>query len=229
MIDPIEHRHFKTQLNSQLARIAKAVANPHRLEILDLLAQGERHVEDVAAETGLTLANASQHLQGLRQAHLVAARKEGLRVYYRLATPAVYSLLQIIREVAESQLAELDRLVETFLHRREMLEPMTLAELQARLDDPELVLLDVRPALEYEQGHIPGARSIPVAELAEHLSELTPEKQIVAYCRGPYCVFADEAVEILLDHGYQAQRVREGYPDWHVAGLPVETGPGLGG
>lgn len=224
-----QHRLYKNELNGQFARIAKAVANGHRLEILDVLAQGERHVEEIAAETGLSIANASQHLQGLREAHLVMARKEGLRVYYRLATPAVYRLLQVIREVAESQLAELDRLVDTFLHQRETLEPVTMQELQARLDDPELLVLDVRPTLEYAQGHLPGAHSIPMSELAARLSEITPGKNIVAYCRGPYCVFADEAVEFLASEGFSARRLREGYPDWQAAGFPVELGAITGG
>jgi rhodanese-related sulfurtransferase/DNA-binding transcriptional ArsR family regulator len=229
IMDSKQHRLYKNELNSQFARIAKAVANPHRLEILDVLAQGERHVEEIAAETGLSIANASQHLQGLREAHLVTARKEGLRVYYRLAAPAVYRLLQVIREVAESQLAELDRLVDTFLHRRESLEPVTMQELQARLEDPALLVLDVRPSLEYEQGHLPGAHSVPVSELAARLSEIAPSKAIVAYCRGPYCVFADEAVELLVSQGYSARRLREGYPDWQAAGLPVELGAISGG
>jgi rhodanese-related sulfurtransferase/DNA-binding transcriptional ArsR family regulator len=228
-MDSKQHRLYKNELNSQFARIAKAVANPHRLEILDVLAQGERHVEEIAAETSLSIANASQHLQGLREAHLVMARKEGLRVYYRLATPAVYRLLQVIREVAESQLAELDRLVNTFLHHREALQPMTIQELQARLDDPELIVLDVRPTLEYAQGHLPGAHSIPVSELAARLSEITPGKAIVAYCRGPYCVFADEAVAYLASQGYPARRLREGYPDWQAAGFPIELEAVSGG
>jgi len=219
----MDHRAFKSQVNEQLARIAKAIANPHRLELVDLLAQGERSVEELAKEANLSVANASQHLQALRDTHIVATRKEGLRVYYRLADPAVFRLVQIIREIAERQLAEVERIVNTFLADRKSMEPVTLNELLARLREPDLVILDVRPALEYAQGHIAGARSIPVDELQTRLNELSPKQEIVAYCRGPYCVFADEAVEILVANGYQARRLNEGYPDWKLANLPTQT------
>jgi len=219
----MDHRAFKSQVNEQFARIAKAIANTHRMEIVDVLAQGERSVEDLAHEVDLTIANASQHLQALREAHLVASRREGLHIYYRLADPTVFRLVQIIREVAERQLAEVEQIVGTFLTDRKSMESMTLNELLARLHEPELVILDVRPVLEYAQGHIPGARSIPIDELKMRLNELSPEQEIVAYCRGPYCVFADEAVETLVAHGYQARRIREGYPDWKLANLPTET------
>jgi rhodanese-related sulfurtransferase len=219
----MDHRTFKTQVNEQFARVAKAIANPHRLELVDLLAQGERSVEELANEADLSIANTSQHLQALRDAHIVATRKEGLRVYYRLANPQIFRLVQIIREIAEQQLAEVDRIVKSFLADRKSLEPITLNELVARLDEPGLIILDVRPALEYAQGHIPGARSIPVDELTVRLNELTPDQEIVAYCRGPYCVFADEAVEILTDHGYRVRRMQEGFPDWKLANLPTET------
>ena len=219
----MDHRTFKSEVNEQFARIAKAIANAHRLEIVDVLAQGERSVEDLAHEVHLTVANASQHLQALREAHLVTARREGLHIYYRLADPAVFRLIQILREVAEHQLAEVERIVNTFLTDRKTMEPLTLNALHARLREPELVILDVRPALEYAQGHIAGARSIPVDELKARLSELSPSQEIIAYCRGPYCVFADEAVEILNADGYQARRMHEGYPDWKLANLPTET------
>jgi rhodanese-related sulfurtransferase/DNA-binding transcriptional ArsR family regulator len=212
----MDHRTFKSEMNEQFARIAKAIANAHRLEIVDVLAQGERSVEDLAKETALSVANASQHLQALREAHLVVPRRDGLHIYYRLADPAVFRLVQVIREVAERQLAEVERIVNTFLTDRQSLEPLTLKELHARLHEPELVILDVRPALEYAQGHIPGARSIPVDELRARLSELSPTQEIIAYCRGPYCVFADEAVEILVENGYRARRLHEGYPDWKL-------------
>lgn len=219
----MDHRTFKSELNEQFARIAKALANAHRLEIVDVLAQGERSVEGLAKETALSVANASQHLQALREVHLVTSRREGQHIYYRLADPGVFRLVQVIREIAERQLAEIERLVNMFLTDRKSLEPLTLNELYARLHEPELVILDVRPALEYTQGHIPGAKSIPVDELKARLSELSPTQEIVAYCRGPYCVFADEAVEILIENGYQARRLREGYPDWQLANLPIET------
>jgi rhodanese-related sulfurtransferase/DNA-binding transcriptional ArsR family regulator len=218
----MDHRTFKTEINEQFARIAKALANSHRLELVDLLAQGERSVEELAKETALSIANASQHLQALRQAHLVIGRKEGLRVYYRLSDPAVYRLVQVIRELAERQLAEVERIVNTYLTERKAMEPITLNELLARLHEPGLVILDVRPALEYAQGHIAGARSIPIDELESRLNELPREQEIVAYCRGAYCVFADEAVELLAAHGYQARRMQQGYPDWQLADLPTE-------
>ncbi len=219
----MDHRTFKTEINGQFARIAKAIANPHRLEMVDVLAQGERSVEELAQETALSVANASQHLQALRQAHLVTARKDGLRVYYRLSDPAVYRLVQVIRELAEQQLAEVERIVNTYLTERKAMEPVTLNELLARLREPGLVLLDVRPSLEYAQGHIAGARSIPIDELESRLNELPQEQEIVAYCRGAYCVFADEAVELLTAHGYQARRMQQGYPDWALAQLPIEV------
>lgn len=219
----MDHRAFKTEINEQFARIAKAIANPHRLELVDLLAQGERSVEELANEAALSIANASQHLQALREAHLIIARKQGLRVYYRLADPTVYQLVQLIRQIAERQLAEVERIIDTYLTERKVLEPVTLNELMSRLREPGLIVLDVRPALEYTQGHIAGARSIPIDELQQRLHELPSDQEIVAYCRGAYCVFADEAVQLLLSHGYQARRMRQGYPDWKLAELPTET------
>ncbi len=218
----MDHREFKTRINEQFARIAKAVATPNRIEILDLLAQGERSVEELAQESRLTPANTSQHLQALREVHLVTSRKEGLHVFYRLTNPEVFRLIQVIREIAANQLAEVDRLVDTYLNNRKTLEGVTLNELMARLHDPSVVVLDVRPTLEYEQGHILGARSIPVNELPTRLQEFSPEQEIVAYCRGPYCVFADEAVEFLTQQGYQVRRLQQGYPEWVLAQLPIE-------
>ncbi len=218
----MDHREFKTEVNEQFARIAKALANPHRLELVDVLAQGERSVEELARETALSIANASQHLQALRDAHLIIARKEGLRVYYRLSDPDVFRLIQIIREIAERQLAEVGRIVDTYLTERASMEPVTLGELLSRLHEPGVIVLDVRPALEYAQGHIAGARSIPIDELESRLHELPPEQEIIAYCRGTYCVFADEAVELLTRRGYRARRLQPGYPDWALAQLPTE-------
>jgi DNA-binding transcriptional ArsR family regulator/rhodanese-related sulfurtransferase len=219
----MDHRAFKTEINEQFARITKAIANPHRLELVDLLAQGERSVEELAKETALSVANASQHLQALREAHLITARKEGLRVYYRLADPTVFPLVQIIRQIAERQLAEVERIVNTYLTERKAMEPVTLNELMTRLREPGLVILDVRPTLEYAQGHIAGARSIPIDELQQRLHELPQDQEIVAYCRGTYCVFADEAVELLTAEGYQVRRMQLGYPDWVLAQLPIEA------
>jgi rhodanese-related sulfurtransferase len=215
-------RAFKSSLYSQFARIGKAFASPARLELLDLLAQGERSVEELAQEAALSMANASAHLQALARAQLVASRKVGLRVYYRLADPSVFRLWVALREVGEQQLAEIDRLVASYFQDRQIFQPFSREELAQRLTEGETIVLDVRPLLEYRQGHIAGARSIPVDELEQCLAELAPHRQIVAYCRGPYCVFADEAVTMLRAHGFTAQRYTEGYPDWAEAGFPIE-------
>lgn len=227
-LDHTAHRAFKAQLYEQFARLAKALANPHRLELIDILAQGERTVEDLATETALSVANASQHLQVLRAARLVEARREGLYAYYRLADENVFRVWQALRALGEARLAEIDRVVQTFLGNRDQLQPVSAGELLARLQTGDVTLLDVRPADEYRAGHIAGARSIPVAELEPHLDELPRDQEIIAYCRGPYCVFADEAVALLRARGYQARRLTEGLPDWRVAGLPVSTGEGEG-
>jgi rhodanese-related sulfurtransferase len=219
-----EKRAFKDQLYEQFARIGKALANPHRLELLEVLAQCERTVEALAEETGLTVANASQHLQVLRAAHLVEVRREGVSMYYRLADDCVFTLWHAMRTVGEAQLAEIDRVVETYLHDRQHWQPLTAQELLSRLNDEQVVVLDVRPAEEYLAGHLPHARSLPVTELEARLAELPTNTEIVAYCRGPYCVFADEAVALLRQHGYHASRLYEGLPDWHLLGLPIEVG-----
>ena len=218
-----EKRAFKDQLYEQFARISKALANPHRLELLEVLAQCERTVEALAEETGLTVANASQHLQVLRAAHLVEVRREGVSMYYRLADESVFRMWQALRTVGEAQLAEIDRVVQTFLQDRSELQPIVAHELLQLLHDDQVVLLDVRPAKEYEASHLPQARSIPVAELEARLTELPVDREIVAYCRGPYCVFADEAVALLRARGYQARRLAEGLPDWRALGLPLEA------
>jgi DNA-binding transcriptional ArsR family regulator len=221
----VEKREFKDRLYEQFARIGQALASPRRLELLDLLAQGERSVEELAAESSLSVANASQHLRALYQAELVATRREGNRVLYRLAGPQVFALWQSVRTTAEAQLAEIDRVTAMFLSRREEMEAIGPDELLRRLETGEVTLLDVRPGLEYEQGHISGARSIPVDELEEHIAELPGDGLVVAYCRGPYCVYADEAVELLTARGQRAARLSSGYPEWAAAGLPTRTGP----
>ena len=219
-----DKRAFKDQLYEQFARIGKALANPHRLELLEVLAQCERTVEALAEETSMTIANASQHLQVLRAAHLVEVRREGVSMYYRLADDRVFTLWHALRTVGEAQLAEIDRVVETYLHDRQNWQPLTAQELLSRLNDEQMIVLDVRPAEEYFAGHLPHARSLPVTELEARLAELPPNTEIVAYCRGPYCVFADEAVALLRQHGYHVSRLHEGLPDWHLLGLPIETG-----
>ena len=217
----MSHREFKDQLYAQFARISKALASPQRLELLDLLAQGERTVEDLAREAALSVANASQHLKVLRQAQLVKTRRDGLYVYCRLADPAVYDLWRSLRTVGERQLSEIDRLVDVYMRQPHHLEPISREVLATRMALGEVVVVDVRPVSEYRQGHIAQARSIPVDELEARLSELPATREIVAYCRGPYCLFADEAVDILSAHGFTATRYIEGYPEWAAAGLPT--------
>jgi rhodanese-related sulfurtransferase len=227
----VEKREFKDRLYGQFARIGQALASAHRLELIDLLAQGERSVEELAAESSLSIANASQHLRALHQAEMVATRRQGNRVLYRLAGPQVFTLWQSLRTTAEVQLAEIDRVTTMFLRHREAMEAVGPDELLRRLDAGEVTLLDVRPSVEYEQGHIPGARSIPVDELESRISQLPDEAVVVAYCRGPYCIYADEAVELLTAHGLRAARLEGGYPEWAAAGLPTEIGtkPETGG
>ena len=225
----VTHREFKDRLYGQLARLGKALSNPHRIEILELLAQGERTVDSLAAEIGLSVANTSQHLQVLRQSALVDSRKAGLFVHYRLADPDVFELSKVIRSVAERRLAELDRLVHEHFGNRADAEPVQMDELLKRARSKQVVVLDTRPAGEYIAGHIPGALSIPVDDLQRRLKELTRGKEYVAYCRGPYCIYADRAVEILRASGRRARRLGQGFPDWRSAGYPVSQGsePGL--
>jgi rhodanese-related sulfurtransferase len=215
-------REAKTALFDEFARAAKALASGRRLELVDVLANGERTVEALAGEVGLSVANTSQHLKILRQAGLVASRREGTSVHYRLAGPGVFELWRTLRSLAASQLAEVDRLAAAYLGARDQLEPMTREELARRLEDgDELVVLDVRPAAEHAAGHLPGAVSIPVGELRRRLAELPGDREIVAYCRGPYCAFAHEAVAVLREAGFSARRLNDGLPEWQAAGLAV--------
>lgn len=217
-------RAFKDQNYQQLARITKALASPQRLELVDLLAQGERSVEELAREADRSIANASQHLQVLRAARLVEARREGRFVYYRLADDGVFRLWQAVRDLGEVRLAEIKALAHDFLRDRDILEPIGAAELLERLRQGQASVLDVRPEEEYRAGHIPGARSVPLRELKARLQEIPPDKEVIAYCRGPNCVLAMEAVAQLRAHGFKARRYAEGLPDWRAAGLPVEAG-----
>jgi rhodanese-related sulfurtransferase len=217
------HREFKDRLFEQFARIGKALASPKRLEILDLLAQGERTVEEIARETAMPVANASQHLQALKGVRMVESRREGLYAYYRLSDEDVFRTWQAVRALGEKRLADIDRVVETYLEDRGALEVVNATALMERLSDGSAVVLDVRPKEEYRAGHIPGALSVPVDALEAALQTLPKDKEIVAYCRGPYCVFSDEAVAFLGSRGYRARRLAEGLPDWRAAGRPVET------
>ena len=222
------HRDFKDRLYGQFARIGKALASPHRLELLELLAQGERTVDSLAGEVGLSLANTSQHLQALRQAALVESRKAGLFVFYRLAAPEVFELSRVLRTVAEARLAELEQLVRAHFADRGDAEGVSMRELLKRARSKNVVILDTRPAGEYLAGHIPGAISVPVDELKQRLQRLTKGKEYVAYCRGPYCVYADRAVEMLRAHGRRARRLTEGFPEWQAEGLPIARGESPG-
>jgi len=214
-------RQFKDELYEQFARIGKALSNPHRLEIVELLAQGARTVEDLAREANLPIANASQHLQVLRAAQLVDVHRVGLYAYYRLSDERVFRVWQALRDLGELQLAEINHLVQNFLQDRSSLRSIGATELRQRIKAGDVVILDVRPELEYQSGHIPEARSIPVDELEARLDELPRDQEIIAYCRGPYCVFADEAVTLLQKRGYRARRLTEGLPDWQALNLPV--------
>ncbi len=215
--------HFKHDLFSQFARVAKAMSNGYRLELLEFLAQGERSVEALSRMSGLTVANTSQHLQQLRQAGLVANRKQGHKVYYRLSGLDVVALLGSLRDVAERRVADVDRLVDDFLTVKDSLEPVPASELLDRAREGLVTVLDVRPTEEYAAGHLPGAINIPLDELEKHLNQLNPEHEIVAYCRGPHCVLAFDAVARLRAEGMTARRLDGGLPEWKLEGFPVES------
>lgn len=217
-----KQNNFKQDLFTQFARVGKALGNGNRLELLEFIAQGERSVDQLAKVSGLSVANTSQHLQQLRQAGLVMAHKEGLKVFYRLSGDDVISLFDALRVVAERHVADVERLVSSYLTVKDSLEPIPREELLTRVRDGLVTVLDVRPPEEYAAGHVPGAINIPLAELEQHLSELDADHEIVAYCRGPHCVLAFEAVACLRDKGLKARRLQDGYPEWKQAGLPVE-------
>lgn len=219
-------REFKGRLFGEFARLGKALASPHRLHLIEVLAQGERTVEDLVADTGLPVATVSQHLQILRSARMVSVRRQGLYAHYALADPLVFGAWQALRELGQARLTEVDAVVAEYLGQRDEMEAVTAAELKRRLRDGDVFVLDVRPRPEFEAGHIAGARSVPVEELGRRLRDIPRDADVVAYCRGPYCVFADEAVAALRAKGYQAKRLTEGFPDWQARGFPVEVGAG---
>jgi rhodanese-related sulfurtransferase/DNA-binding transcriptional ArsR family regulator len=219
----VSRRRLKDSLYGQLALIGKAVGNGSRLELLEILAQGERTVEKLARETNLSIANASHHLQVLRRAGLVVSRKSGLYVFYRLTSPGIYDLSLLIRDIAERHLAEVGKIVETFFAARDEFDAVGQGDLLELARTGAVVVLDVRPQEEFRAGHIPGAVSVPVEELAKRISELPAGKKIVAYCRGPYCVLAFRAVEILRARGRNARRLADGFPEWRAAGFPIEV------
>jgi rhodanese-related sulfurtransferase/DNA-binding transcriptional ArsR family regulator len=213
----------KHALFEQLALVARALGSAARLELLDFLAQGERTVETLAALSGLSVANTSKHLQQLRQAGLVQARRAGLHVHYSMSGDDVLETVMAFRDLAESRLAEVDRLVADYLTSKDGLEPVATAELMARADDGLVTVLDVRPSEEYAQGHLPGAINVPLSELKEYMARLPKEREVIAYCRGPWCVLSFEAVSLLRAKGYQARRLAGGLPEWRHEGRPVSS------
>jgi ArsR family transcriptional regulator len=213
-------------VRAALAEVAKALGHEHRVELIEQLAQGPRSVEPLAERVGLSVANASQHLQHLRRAGLVSTHRDGKRVVYRLADDAdaeIVLLLGALRRVAEHAVAAMERIVAAYFHARDQLEPVGAVELAARLRDGDVVLLDVRPEDEYGLGHLPGALNIPLRQLEQRLAELPRNLEIIAYCRGPYCVLSFEAVAELRARGFSIRRFEAGFPEWKAAGLPVEV------
>ena len=211
----------KQQLLERFAQVAKALSHAHKLELLELLAQGERSVEVLANVAGLTVANTSRHLQQLRRAGLISSRKEGLYVYYRVAGDDVIDLLRSLRRTARRHIGEVNDVVVGYFNDRDSLEPVSRKQLLRRSEDGLVTVFDVRPNEEYEAGHIPGALNVPLNEIERHLAELPKDQEIIAYCRGEFCVLAYEAVAAIRKNGFNARRLEEGYPEWKAAGLPV--------
>jgi rhodanese-related sulfurtransferase/predicted transcriptional regulator len=212
----------KAMLYDALAQAAKALSNGRRAELIDVLAQGERPVEELAEEIGQTVANTSQHLQRLLRSGLVTTRRDGTRIHYSLSSPVVHALWRAMRQTAEEHAAGLQQLANDYLGDRSKLRTITRDALQARLSDGDVVVLDVRPEPEYTAGHIRGAITIPVSDLKSRLGEIPAGAEVVAYCRGPYCVYADDAVRLMTRNGLDAARLEDGFPEWVAARLPIE-------
>ena len=219
----MEKREFKNKVYSLLSQVVKSMANPHRLEIIDLLAQSGRTVEEIAKETGISIANASQHLQVLKASNFVEVEREGNYIRYHLANDKIFKTWSVLREVGFERVAEIDKLIQDYRYKKNLLEAITIDELVTRMKSKNTVLLDIRPTEEFNTGHIPGALSIPLETLSTIIKTLPKNKVYIAYCRGPLCVFADEAVGILYKRGYKAKRLEEGFPDWKLRGLPVHA------
>lgn len=218
------NREFKDTLYAQFARIAHALASPKRIELLDLLGQGEKTVETLAHQIVTPIKNTSAHLRVLRQARLVETRRNGTYIYYRPAGDEVFRMLRSLETLGHSRLAEVQQVVDRYLSDNDGLNPVTLKELRRLMRDDDVTVIDVRPSDEFEAGHIPGALSIPVPELKRKLGTIPKRREVIAYCRGAYCVFSHEAVTVLRKHGFRARRAEEGLPDWRAAGLPVAMG-----
>lgn len=216
-------RQFKDKVYRELARVTKSMANPHRLEIIELLAQGEFSVEQIADQTNLPVANASQHLQVLKNVQLVEINRQGNFIFYRLSNSKVFKAWKALRELGVDRIASIEKVVKEFRKSKFDFETVTIDELIEKLDHGKVIILDVRPESEYKQGHIANAISIPINELSKRLKELPRRTEIIAYCRGPFCVYADEAVAMLTKAGYKANRLEEGFPDWKLQELPVEV------
>ena len=219
----MDKREFKDKVYGELAQITKAMANPHRLEIIELLAQGEYSVEQISIQTGLSIANASQHLQILKSAQLVEVNRQGNFIHYRLANSNVFKTWKALRDLGLERIAAVEKIVKEFRHSKFKLESVSIDQLVRKLKSERITIIDVRPEAEFKKGHIEKAISIPIDELKSRLKELPKRNQIVAYCRGPFCVYADEAVSLLNKAGYKATRLEEGFPDWSLLGLPVEV------
>src|SRR2546421_4813891 len=226
MIAPVGDRTAKDALFDGFAEVAKALASGRRAEIVDLLAQGERSVEEIAEEIDQSVANTSHHLRAMARAGLLTTRRSGTRIFYRIASPRVGELWSALRDVASEHVAGLEQLAEAYLGDRDGVEVVDRQELAARLRRREVLVLDVRPETEFAAGHIAGARSVPITELRRHLRVLPKDADVVAYCRGRYCVYADEAVRELNRRGFRARRLIDGFPEWKRAGLPVAAGDG---
>jgi rhodanese-related sulfurtransferase len=218
------HREFKDALYAQFARIGHALASPKRIELLDLLAQSEKTVDDLAVQTATPVKNTSAHLRVLRQARLVTTRKEGTRVFYALADQGVQSVLSAVQALGRNRLTEVEHVTRLFVDAHDELQPITFAELRRRLRNGSATVVDVRPREEFEAGHIPGAISMPVADVKRRMKELPRSREVIAYCRGPYCLYSLDAVTLLRRHGFKARRADEGLPQWRTAGLPVVSG-----
>jgi rhodanese-related sulfurtransferase len=217
----MSHRDAKDALYEGFAEVAKALASGRRAEIVDLLAQGERSVEEISGEIGQSIANTSHHLRAMARAGVLITRREGTRIFYRLASDRVGELWAALRDVAQAHVAGIERLADAYLGKRDGIETVDREQLAARINRGEVIVLDVRPAAEFRSGHIAGARSTPISELRRHLRALPADVDVVAYCRGPYCVYADEAVRMLNRKGFQARRLIDGFPEWKRAGLPI--------